>query len=198
MRAKTVQALRQIDARTETTSSHVCRRPPIGVRVCEVGLQRDRWGRGAAGPTTRCSRNRGLWDPAHLLLDRPVVKDQQFLSEVQAAAGLSTRKDAERWAKAVAGALADLAPDSQTRRRFISQLPRVLKSALQAQTRPALMMDREALIQHVGAALDVHAPDARRALVVVWSVIRRSVSAGEIAEFGARVPKDVAALLEAA
>jgi uncharacterized protein (DUF2267 family) len=126
------------------------------------------------------------------------MKDQQFLSEVQAAAGLSTRKEAERWAKAVAGALVDLAPDAETRRQLITQLPHVLKSHLQTETRPALVMDREALIQHVGAALGVHAPEARRALLAVWSVVRRAVSAGELADFEARVPRDVAALLEAA
>jgi uncharacterized protein (DUF2267 family) len=126
------------------------------------------------------------------------VKDQQFLSEVQAAAGLSTRKDAERWAKAVAGALADLAPDAETRRQFITQLPRVLKSHLRTETRPALLMGREALIQHVGAALGVHAPEARQALLAVWRVIRHAVSAGELADFEAKVPTDVAALLEAA
>jgi uncharacterized protein (DUF2267 family) len=112
------------------------------------------------------------------------------------ACSLATRKDAERCAKAVAIALADLAPDSQTRRRFISQLPRVLKSALQAETPSGLMMDREALIQHVAAALDVHAPEGRRALLAVWGVIRRSVSQGEIAAFQAHLPRDIAALLE--
>jgi uncharacterized protein (DUF2267 family) len=126
------------------------------------------------------------------------VNDQQFLSEVQAAAGLSTRKDAERWAKAVAGALADLAPDAETRRQFITQLPGVLKSHLQTETRPALLMDREALIQHVGAALGVHAPEARRALLAVWGVVRRAVSAGELADLESRVPRDVAAFLGAA
>lgn len=47
------------------------------------------------------------------------------------------------------------------------------------------MMDREALIQHIAAALDVHVPEGRRALLAVWSVLRRSVSQGEIAEFEA-------------
>jgi uncharacterized protein (DUF2267 family) len=126
------------------------------------------------------------------------MKDHQFLSEVQAAAGLPTRKEAERWAKAVVSALADAAPDAETRRQLITQLPRVLKTHLHTETHPALVMDREALIQHVGAALGVHAPEARRALLAVWGVIRRAVSAGELADFEARVPRDVAGLLEAA
>jgi uncharacterized protein (DUF2267 family) len=125
------------------------------------------------------------------------MNDQQFVDEVQAAAGLPSRKDAERWAKAVASALAQLAPDAETRRQFITQLPGILKSHLQAETRAPLVMEREALIQHVGAALGVHAPEARRALLVVWGVIRRAVSAGELADFEARVPRDVAAFLEA-
>jgi uncharacterized protein (DUF2267 family) len=59
-------------------------------------------------------------------------------------------------------------------------------------------MDRDALVQHVGATLDVHAPEARRALRAVWSVVRRAVSTGELADFESRVPRDVAAFLEAA
>ncbi len=126
------------------------------------------------------------------------MNEQEFIREVQTAVGLSSRKDAERWAKAVAGALADLAPDAQTRRQLITQLPGSLKSHLQAEPRRSLVMDREALIQHVGAALDLHAPDARRALLAVWGVIRRAVSHGELADFEARVPRDVAAFLETA
>ena len=126
------------------------------------------------------------------------MKDQEFLSAVQAAAGLADRTEAERWAKAVAGALAELAPDAETRRQLITQLPRVLKAHLRETTQPALLMDREALIQHVAARLGVHAPEARRALLAVWGVIRRAVAPGELADFKARVPPDVAALLEAA
>jgi uncharacterized protein (DUF2267 family) len=125
------------------------------------------------------------------------MNEQQFLSEVQAAAGLSSRTDAMQWSMAVAAALADLAPDSATRRQFITQLPAALKRQLQAATRRSLLMDREALIQHVGASLDLHAPDAQGALLAVWGVIRTAVSAGELADFQARVPKDVAALLQA-
>lgn len=126
------------------------------------------------------------------------MKDKEFLDEVQAATGVSGRKDAERWATAVAGALMQLAPDAETRRQFITQLPRVVKSHLREETRALLVMDREALIQHVGAALGVHAHEAQRALLAVWGVLRRSVSAGELADFEARMPRDVAAFLEAA
>jgi uncharacterized protein (DUF2267 family) len=111
---------------------------------------------------------------------------------------LRNREAARRWALAVTGAVADLAPDSETRRRFITQLPRFLKSALQARAPRALLMDRDALIQHVGAALDIHARDAQQAMLVVWTVTRKAVSAGEIADFEARMPRDVAALLRTA
>jgi uncharacterized protein (DUF2267 family) len=126
------------------------------------------------------------------------MNEKEFIREVQRATGLSSLKEAERWANAVIGALADLAPDSQTRRQLVTQLPGSLKSRLQAEPRRALLMDRDALVLHVGAALDLHAPDARRALLAVWSVIRRAVSRGELTDFEARVPRDVAAFLEAA
>ncbi len=126
------------------------------------------------------------------------MKDREFIKQVQTAAKLPSPKEAERWAKAVAGALADLAPDSETRRQLITQLPGFLKSHLQAEVRRSLVMDRDALIQHVGAALDLHAPAAQRALLAVWGVIRRAVAPGELADFEARVPNDVAAFLEAA
>lgn len=126
------------------------------------------------------------------------MKEREFISQVQAAADLSDRKEAARWAKAVAGALADLAPDAETRRQLTTQLPGFLKSHLQAQARRSLVMDRDALVQHVGAALGLHAPDARRAVLAVWGVVKHAVTPGELADFEARVPKDVAALLEAA
>jgi uncharacterized protein (DUF2267 family) len=126
------------------------------------------------------------------------MKEQDFIRQVQAAAALSSREDAMEWSKAVTSALADLAPDSETRRQFITQLPGFLKSHLQAETRRSLVMDREALIQHVAATLDVHAPDARRALLAVWDVVRKAVSAGELADFEAQVPQDVATFLRTA
>lgn len=126
------------------------------------------------------------------------MKEQDFIRQVQAAAALSSRKEAARWSKTVTSALADLAPDSETRRQFITQLPGFLKSHVQAETQRSLVMDHEALIQHVGAALDLHAPDARRALLAVWNAIRKAVSAGELADFEDRVPEDVAAFLRRA
>jgi uncharacterized protein (DUF2267 family) len=126
------------------------------------------------------------------------MNDQDFLSEVRAAAELPSATEAERWSKAVASALVDLAPDSETRRHLITQLPGFLKSHLRAQPVRSLLMDREAVIQHVGAALDLHAPAARRATLAVWSVIRRAVAPGELRDFAARVPRDVATLLEEA
>ena len=123
------------------------------------------------------------------------MKKTQFLAEVQAAGELSSAKEAERWSKAVLIALMDLAPDSETRRQFITQLPGFLKTPLLAEAPRALLMDHEALLQRIGAALQTHASEAERALTCVWSALRKAVSAGELADFQARAPKDVGAYL---
>ncbi|HSF04991.1 MAG TPA: DUF2267 domain-containing protein [Methylomirabilota bacterium] len=121
---------------------------------------------------------------------------EQFLSRVQAAGGLADPKEAERWSRAVLSALAQLAPDSQTRRQLIAQLPGFLKRPLLTETPRALLMGGEALIQHVAATLDIHAPTAERAVRSVYGVLRGAVSAGELADFEARLPPDAARLLE--
>ena len=123
------------------------------------------------------------------------MKKTEFLAQVEAAGQPSSPKEAERWSKAVLIALMDIAPDSETRRHFIAQLPAFLKTALLAETPRALLMDHEALLQRIGAALGVHASEAERALTCVWSALRKAISAGEIADFEARVPKDVASYL---
>jgi uncharacterized protein (DUF2267 family) len=123
------------------------------------------------------------------------MKKTEFLAQVKATSGLSSAKEAERWSKVVLTALIDLAPDSETRRHFISQLPGFLKTPLLAEPPRALIMDHDALIQHMGAALEAHASEAERALTCVWSVLRKAISAGEVADFQARVPKDVASYL---
>jgi uncharacterized protein (DUF2267 family) len=123
------------------------------------------------------------------------MKKTEFLAQVKAASGLPSVKEAERWSKVVLIALIDLAPDSETRRHFISQLPGFLKTPLLAEPPRALIMDHDALIQHIGAALEAHASEAERALTCVWSVLRKAISAGEVADFQARVPQDVASYL---
>lgn len=123
------------------------------------------------------------------------MKKTDFLAHVQAAGELGSAREAERWSKAVLTALMDSALDSGTRRRFITQLPGFLKTPLLAETPRGLLMDREALLQHVGAALGTHAPEAERALACVWSAVRKAISAGEIAEFQTHVPEDVASYL---
>jgi uncharacterized protein (DUF2267 family) len=126
------------------------------------------------------------------------MTEQEFIANVQQAAGLTTRKDAMKWSRAVAAALVDLAPDAEARRNLVTELPGFLKSHLRERAPHPLAMDAEALIQHIGAALDLHAPDARRALLSVWGVMRRAASPGTISTFEARVPRNVATLLEIA
>jgi uncharacterized protein (DUF2267 family) len=120
---------------------------------------------------------------------------QQFLAAVRTEGRLGSAREAERWARAVVAALSHLAPDAETRRQFLTQLPGFLKRPLLAEPPRGLLMDREALVQHVGAALDVHAPDAERALRTVWRVVRRAIAPGELTDFQERLPRDVAAFL---
>jgi uncharacterized protein (DUF2267 family) len=123
------------------------------------------------------------------------MKVDEFFTQVQRAAALGDRREAERWSLAVLDALAEIAPDSETRRQLITQLPGRLKARLLEEKPRALLMDREALLQHIGAALDVHAPEAERALRAVYGTLRQAVSAGELQDFEARLPADVRAFL---
>ncbi len=124
------------------------------------------------------------------------MKTEDFVLGVQRSGALPNRKEAERWATAVLTSLSQLLPDSEGRRHFVSQLPGRLKSRLLAEPLHALLMDRDAFLQHLGSALGTHAPGAEVALRVVYGVIKQAVSEGEIADFEARIPKDIAALLE--
>jgi uncharacterized protein (DUF2267 family) len=119
----------------------------------------------------------------------------QFLAAVQRAGGLETAKEADRWAAAVLGALVQLVPDAESRRQLVTQLPGRLKTRLLAEPVRPLVMSGEAFIQHVAAALDVHAPEAERALHTVYGVLREAVSTGELTDFEARIPRDIAAIL---
>jgi uncharacterized protein (DUF2267 family) len=120
---------------------------------------------------------------------------EEFLERVQTTGALASQTEAERWSAAATRALAQLLPESELRRHFVSQLPGFLKSRLQDHPPPALSMDREALIQHVAAALDAHAAQGERALRTVYGVLKQAVSPGQIAEFEAHVPGDVALFL---
>lgn len=120
---------------------------------------------------------------------------KEFLSRVQRAGALPGQRDAERWSTVVVSALTHLLPDPETRRHFVSQLPGFLKSHVLAEKPRSMLMDRDAFLQHVGAALGVHAPEAERAFRAVYGVLRQTVSAGEIADLEGHVPADIAAFL---
>jgi uncharacterized protein (DUF2267 family) len=59
-----------------------------------------------------------------------------------------------------------------------------------------MVMTRDAFLQHVGADLGLHAPEAERALAAVFGVFREAVSAGEVADLEAHLPGEIVALLE--
>ena len=124
------------------------------------------------------------------------MKDREFLARVQELGGLGSPKEARRWATEVLRAIAHLLPEAQVRRHFISQLPGALKARLLAEPPRALLMDRGAFVQHVAAALGVHAADGERALRIVYRVLKEAVSPGQVAQFEAHIPKDIASFLE--
>jgi uncharacterized protein (DUF2267 family) len=123
------------------------------------------------------------------------MNDEEFLAHVLESGAVASREEARRWSMAVLGALTHLLSDAETRRRFITQLPGSLKSHLLAEEPRSFLMDREAFLQHVGAALKTHVPEAERAVAAVYPVVRKAVSAGEIAAFEAHLPKEVVASL---
>jgi uncharacterized protein (DUF2267 family) len=120
----------------------------------------------------------------------------KFLSRVQQSAGLESSEEAERLSVAVLTALSHVLPDSEARRHFASQLPGFLKSRLAEERPRGLLLTRDAFLQHLGAALGVHAPEAERALTAVFGVLREAVSAGQVGDLEAHLPKEIAALLE--
>lgn len=122
------------------------------------------------------------------------MRTEDFIRGVRDA-GAPGDKEAERWVTAVLVALGHLLPDSETRRHFASQLPGRFKSQLLAEVPRGLVMNREAFSRHLGAALDVHAAEAERVLHAVYGVLKQAVSPGEIADFEAHLPKEIAALL---
>jgi len=124
------------------------------------------------------------------------MNKRNFLLRVQQSAALPSSKEAERWTIAVLTVLSHVLPDSEARRHFASQLPGFLKSRLHAEPPRGLRMTRDAFLQHLGATLGVHAPEAERALTAVFGVFREAISAGEVADLEARLPREIAALLE--
>ena len=123
------------------------------------------------------------------------MNEKDFVARVQAGGALAGRKEARRWCVVVLGALAQLLPAAEARRHFISQLPGALKAALLEQPPHALVMDRDAFVQHIASGLKTHATEADCALRVVYAVLREAVSAGQIAELEAAVPKPIGAYL---
>lgn len=124
------------------------------------------------------------------------MKEADFLRRVQTLGALPSRKEADRWSTATLHALSELLGDADARRHFLSQLPGTLKARLVAATPHAYELDRDAFVQRVGSALGVHAAEGERAARIVYRVLREAVSPGQIAEFEARIPKDIVALLE--
>ena len=123
------------------------------------------------------------------------MRKEEFLPHVQNAGGTTSRGEAEPWSKVVLSALAELVDDTARRRHFLSQSPGFLKAHLLAEIPRSLSVNRDALVRHVGAPLGVHAVEAERVLTVVYAVLAKAVSLGEIANSEEHVPREIAGLL---
>jgi uncharacterized protein (DUF2267 family) len=124
------------------------------------------------------------------------MNKRDFLARVQESAGLASAKEAERQSVAVLTALLHVLPDSEARRHFTSQLPGFLKSRLAEERPRGLVLTGDAFLQHLGRALHVHVPEAERVLMTVFGVLRQAVSAGQVGDLEAHLPREIAALLE--
>ena len=122
------------------------------------------------------------------------MKKDEFLARVEKAGAVPSRREAERRSKAVVSALAQMLPDSESRRHFVSQLPGCLKSHLLAERPRYLKMTGDAFLQHIGRGLKMHASEAQRTLRAVYGVLRQAVP-GEVADFEEHIPKHIASLL---
>jgi uncharacterized protein (DUF2267 family) len=123
---------------------------------------------------------------------------REFVTVVQVAANLASPEEATALALAVTRALSQLVSNPAERRHFITQLPGFLKTPLRDDPPEWLVMDREALLQHVAHILRTHVPEATRALRAVWRGLRAAIAPGQIAQFERHLPRDVVALLEPA
>lgn len=132
------------------------------------------------------------------LLTIYVMDKREFLAVIQGAGAAEDPKEAEIVSLAVTRSLSQLLSESARRRHFITELPGFLKTPLREEPSEWLPMDREALVQHVAAALGIHAPRATQALRAVWKALGSAVSPGELAAFGRSIPRDVVDLLEGA
>ncbi len=124
------------------------------------------------------------------------MTQKDFLAHVQGVGDGVTTKEAERWSVAVLIALSQLVSDTTLRRHFVTQLPGFLKSRVLEEPPESLLMNREALLQHIASALGTHVPEAQRALQAVYRAVKAAVAPGQITAFEAHIPKDVVAALE--
>ncbi len=121
---------------------------------------------------------------------------KDFLAQVQGIGDGVTTKEAERWSVAVLVALSQLVSDTALRRHFATQLPGFVKSRILEEPPESLLMDREALLQHIASALGTHVPEAQRALRAVYRAVKAAVAPGQITAFEAHIPRDIVTALE--
>jgi uncharacterized protein (DUF2267 family) len=123
------------------------------------------------------------------------MEEPEFLARIQELGGLASPQEADRWAMTVLLGLIHLLPDRHKRRRLVTQLPGTVKARLLDEPPGAVLMDRDAFLQHVAAGLGMHAPDGERAVRVVYRALREAVSPGEMVKVEAHLPKDIVRFL---
>jgi uncharacterized protein (DUF2267 family) len=134
------------------------------------------------------------------VIERSAQKTREWIDQVATELGDPDRRRAYRELKAVLHTLRDRVPVNEAA-QLAAQLPELLRGAYYENWVPAHTPQRyrtrdEFLSRIAEAGGMAGETEASYALTAVMKVLRRHVSAGEIADVMADMPHDVAALLE--
>jgi uncharacterized protein (DUF2267 family) len=131
------------------------------------------------------------------VFDKTLHEANQWLRDIGAEMGDGNVLHAYHAMRGTLFALRDRLPPQEAS-HLASQLPALVRGVFYEGYRPAgkpAKMDRDEFLQHVRRELDpVHGPDTERAARAVLRVIEKRISAGEVEDVLASMPKELRSL----